>query len=504
MDKVEATGGWNLEGRIQEMHGRMSLPDMERTVNNFSGGEIKRLAMAQLFIEEPDLILMDEPTNHLDLDIIEWLEEYLINYKGALLMITHDRYFLERICGTIYELENLKFYKYEGNYSYYLEQKEAREANEAAHRHKTKQLFKKELEWMRRTPSARTGKAKDRIDRFQQVKKEAKKRVENNEVTLELNAQRLGGKILELHKVAKSFPDKLLIEQFNYIFKRGERVGIVGPNGSGKSTLLKLIMGELAPDKGKIITGDTVLFGHYTQEGIISKDDLKVIEVVQEIGEYITLKKGQKLTASQLCERFLFDGHQQYAYVSTLSGGERRRLFLLTILMKNPNFLILDEPTNDLDILTLQALESFLEEYSGCLLVVSHDRYFLDKLCDHLFIFEGGGRIKDFNGRYYEWREQKKKLDAIRTTVFKEEQIEAHKQEKVKTKLSFMEKREWEELPNEIAALEKRRDELQAIFQSSEQDPQEIESAAAEIKIVLATLDEKEMRWLELSEFDYE
>ena len=357
---------------------------------------------------------------------------------------------------------------------------------------------------MRRTPSARTGKAKDRIDRFQQVKKEAKKRLENNEVTLELNAQRLGGKILELHKVAKSFPDKLLIEQFNYIFKRGERVGIVGPNGSGKSTLLKLIMGELAPDKGKIITGDTVLFGHYTQEGIISKDDLKVIEVVQEIGEYITLKKGQKLTASQLCERFLFDGHQQYAYVSTLSGGERRRLFLLTILMKNPNFLILDEPTNDLDILTLQALESFLEEYSGCLLVVSHDRYFLDKLCGHLFIFEGGGRIKDFNGRYYEWREQKKKLDAIRTTVFKEEQIEAPKQEKVKTKLSFMEKREWEELPDEIAALEKRRDELQAIFQSSEQDPQEIESAAAEIKIVLATLDEKEMRWLELSEFDYE
>ena len=280
--------------------------------------------------------------------------------------------------------------------------------------------------------------------------------------------------------------------------------GIVGPNGSGKSTLLNLIMGELAPDKGKIITGDTVLFGHYTQEGIISKDDLKVIEVVQEIGEYITLKKGQKLTASQLCERFLFDGHQQYTYVSTLSGGERRRLFLLTILMKNPNFLILDEPTNDLDILTLQALESFLEEYSGCLLVVSHDRYFLDKLCDHLFIFEGGGRIKDFNGRYYEWREQKKKLDAIRTTVFKEEQIEAPKQEKVKTKLSFMEKREWEELPNKIAALEKRRDELQAIFQSSEQNPQEIESAAAEIKIVLATLDEKEMRWLELSEFDYE
>jgi ATP-binding cassette subfamily F protein uup len=482
----------------------MNLPDMDRTVDHFSGGEVKRLAMAQLFIEEPDLILMDEPTNHLDLDIIEWLEEYLINYKGALLMITHDRYFLERVCGTIYELENLQFYKYEGNYSYYLEQKEAREANEAANLHKTKQLFKKELDWMRRTPSARTGKAKDRIDRFKDVKKAAKQRIDDREVTLELNAQRLGGKILELHKVAKSFPDKLLIEQFNYIFKKGERIGIVGPNGSGKSTLLKMIMGELAPDKGKIVTGDTVVFGHYTQDGIVNKDDLKVIEVVQEIGEYITLKKGQKLTASQLCERFLFDSHQQYSYVSTLSGGERRRLFLLTILMKNPNFLILDEPTNDLDILTLQALEGFLEEYSGCLLVVSHDRYFLDKLCDHLFVFEGGGRIKDFNGRYYEWREEQKRIDAIRTTVAKEVPKEEPKKEKVKTKLSYMEKREWDELPGQIEALEARRDALNAVFEGAEQDPEEVAAAAEEIKEVLAELDEKEMRWLELSEFDYE
>ena len=357
---------------------------------------------------------------------------------------------------------------------------------------------------MRRTPSARTGKAKDRIDRFKEVKKAAKKRIDDREVTLELNAQRLGGKILELHKVAKSFPDKLLIEQFNYIFKKGERIGIVGPNGSGKSTLLKMIMGELAPDKGKIVTGDTVVFGHYTQDGIVNKDDLKVIEVVQEIGEYITLKKGQKLTASQLCERFLFDSHQQYSYVSTLSGGERRRLFLLTILMKNPNFLILDEPTNDLDILTLQALEGFLEEYSGCLLVVSHDRYFLDKLCDHLFVFEGGGRIKDFNGRYYEWREEQKRIDAIRTSVAKEVPKEEPKKEKVKTKLSYMEKREWDELPGQIEALEARRDALNAVFEGAEQDPEEVAAAAEEIKEVLAELDEKEMRWLELSEFDYE
>ena len=385
-----------------------------------------------------------------------------------------------------------------------MEQKEAREANEAANLHKTKQLFKKELDWMRRTPSARTGKAKDRIDRFKDVKKAAKKRIDDREVTLELNAQRLGGKILELHKVAKSFPDKLLIEQFNYIFKKGERIGIVGPNGSGKSTLLKMIMGELAPDKGKIVTGDTVVFGHYTQDGIVNKDDLKVIEVVQEIGEYITLKKGQKLTASQLCERFLFDSHQQYSYVSTLSGGERRRLFLLTILMKNPNFLILDEPTNDLDILTLQALEGFLEEYSGCLLVVSHDRYFLDKLCDHLFVFEGGGRIKDFNGRYYEWREEQKRIDAIRTSVAKEVPKEEPKKEKVKTKLSYMEKREWDELPGQIEALEARRDALNAVFEGAEQDPEEVAAAAEEIKEVLAELDEKEMRWLELSEFDYE
>jgi ATP-binding cassette subfamily F protein uup len=505
LDRVEITGGWTIEGRIQEMHGKMNLPEMDRKVDHFSGGEVKRLAMAQLFIEEPDLILMDEPTNHLDLDIIEWLEEYLINYKGALLMITHDRYFLERVCGTIYELENLQFYKYDGNYSYYLEQKEAREANEAANLHKTKQLFKKELDWMRKTPSARTGKSKDRIDRFKDIKKVAKQRIDDREVALEINSSRLGGKILELHKVAKSYPDKLLIESFSYIFKKGERAGIVGPNGSGKSTLLKLIMGLENPDKGKIITGDTVIFGHYTQDGIIDKNDLKVIEVVQEIGEYITLKKGQKLTASQLCERFLFDSHQQYSYVSTLSGGEKRRLFLLTILMKNPNFLILDEPTNDLDILTLQALEEFLEDFPGCLLVVSHDRYFLDKLCDHLFVFEGGGRIKDFNGRYYEWREDQKRIEAIKTAVPKEISVEKDKKkEKVKTKLSFNEKREWDELPGQIEALEARRDELNKVFEGTDQDPDEVLRAAAEIKEVLAALDEKEMRWLELSEFDYE
>lgn len=504
LDRVEITGGWTIEGRIQEMHSRMNLPDMERKVDRFSGGEIKRLALAQLFIEEPDLILMDEPTNHLDLDIIEWLEEYLINYKGALLMITHDRYFLERVCGTMFELENLQFYKYEGNYSYYLEQKELREANEAAHLHKAKQLFKKELDWMRKSPSARTGKSKDRIDRFKDVKKVASQRIDDTEVTLALNSQRLGGKILELHKVAKSYPDKLLIEQFSYVFKKGERVGIVGPNGCGKSTLLKLIMEQETPDMGKIITGETVVFGHYTQDGMIDKNELKVIEVVQEIGEYITLNKGQKLTASQLCERFLFDGHQQYSYVSTLSGGEKRRLFLLTILMKNPNFLILDEPTNDLDILTLQALEEFLEEFQGCLLVVSHDRYFLDKLCDHLFIFEGGGRIKDFNGRYYEWREDQKRVDAIKTP--KGKTIDPPKGKKVpkKTKLSFSEKREWEDLPVQIKALEVRREELNDIFESNQQDADQLVKASEEIERIIAELDQKEMRWLELSEFESE
>jgi len=302
--------------------------------------------------------------------------------------------------------------------------------------------------------------------------------------------------------VAKSYPDKLLIESFSYIFKKGERAGIVGPNGSGKSTLLKLIMELETPDKGKIVTGDTVIFGHYTQDGIIDKNELKVIEVVQEIGEYITLKKGQKLTASQLCERFLFDSHQQYSYVSTLSGGEKRRLFLLTILMKNPNFLILDEPTNDLDILTLQALEEFLEDFPGCLLVVSHDRYFLDKLCDHLFVFEGGGRIKDFNGRYYEWREDQKRIEAISTAAPKElVQEKEPKKEKVKTKLNFNEKREWEELPEQIAALEARRDALNSVFEGTDQDPDEVLRAAAEVQEVIAELDEKEMRWLELSEF---
>ena len=500
LDRVEITGGWTIESRIQEIHSRMNLPDMDRKVNQFSGGEIKRLALAQLFVEEPDLILMDEPTNHLDLDIIEWLEEYLINYKGALLMITHDRYFLERVCGTMFELENLQFYKYEGNYSYYLEQKELREANEAVSLHKAKQLFKKELDWIRKSPSARTGKSKDRIDRFKDIKKVANQIIDNKEVSLSLNSQRLGGKILELHKIAKSYPDKLLIENFSYIFKKGERAGIVGPNGCGKSTLLKLIMQSDIPDMGKIITGETVIFGHYTQDGMIDKNDLKVIEVVQEIGEYITLKKGHKLTASQLCERFLFDKNQQYSYVSTLSGGERRRLFLLTILMKNPNFLILDEPTNDLDILTLQALEDFLEEFQGCLLIVSHDRYFLDKLCQHLFIFEGEGKIKDFNGSYYQWREEKKRLTSIKIKAPNSEKILKKKNLQVKTKLNYSEKREWNNLPSEISALEKKRDELNKVFESNNQDPDTIIQASKDIKIIIAELDEKEMRWLELSE----
>ena len=500
LDRVEITGGWTIESRIQEIHSRMNLPDMDRKVNQFSGGEIKRLALAQLFVEEPDLILMDEPTNHLDLDIIEWLEEYLINYKGALLMITHDRYFLERVCGTMFELENLQFYKYEGNYSYYLEQKELREANEAVSLHKAKQLFKKELDWIRKSPSARTGKSKDRIDRFKDIKKVANQIIDNKEVSLSLNSQRLGGKILELHKIAKSYPDKLLIENFSYIFKKGERAGIVGPNGCGKSTLLKLIMESEIPDMGKIITGETVIFGHYTQDGMIDKNDLKVIEVVQEIGEYITLKKGHKLTASQLCERFLFDKNQQYSYVSTLSGGERRRLFLLTILMKNPNFLILDEPTNDLDILTLQALEDFLEEFQGCLLIVSHDRYFLDKLCQHLFIFEGEGKIKDFNGSYYQWREEKKRLTSIKIKAPNSQKILKKNNLQVKTKLNYSEKREWNNLPSEISALEKKRDELNKVFESDNQDSDTIIQASKDIKIIIAELDEKEMRWLELSE----
>lgn len=500
LDRVEITGGWTIESRIQEIHSRMNLPDMERKVNQFSGGEIKRLALAQLFVEEPDLILMDEPTNHLDLDIIEWLEEYLINYKGALLMITHDRYFLERVCGTMFELENLQFYKYEGNYSYYLEQKELREANEAVSLHKAKQLFKKELDWIRKSPSARTGKSKDRIDRFKDIKKVANQIIDNKEVSLSLNSQRLGGKILELHKIAKSYPDKLLIENFSYIFKKGERAGIVGPNGCGKSTLLKLIMQSDIPDMGKIITGETVIFGHYTQDGMIDKNDLKVIEVVQEIGEYITLKKGYKLTASQLCERFLFDKNQQYSYVSTLSGGERRRLFLLTILMKNPNFLILDEPTNDLDILTLQALEDFLEEFQGCLLIVSHDRYFLDKLCQHLFIFEGEGKIKDFNGSYYQWREEKKRLTSIKIKAPNSQKILKKNNLQVKTKLNYSEKREWNNLPSEISALEIKRDELNKVFESDNQDADTIIQASKDIKIIIAELDEKEMRWLELSE----
>ena len=369
-----------------------------------SGGQKKRLALANALINKPDLLILDEPTNHLDLEMIEWLEEFFKKENITLFMVTHDRYFLERVCNEIIELDNNQLYGYKGNYSYYLEKRDARLEREAVESHKSKILFKKELDWMRRQPKARTTKSKSRIDDFQEIKARANQRRTEHEVQLELNMERIGSKIVELHNLNKAYGDKKMLHKFDYSFTKGERIGIIGKNGTGKSTFLNVLTGGEPVDSGKIIIGDTIKFGYYTQKGITPKEGQKVIDIIREFGDYIPLKKGRQISAQQLLERFLFDRKKQYDFVEKLSGGERKRLYLCTVLIQNPNFLILDEPTNDLDIVTLNVLESFLLDFPGCLLVVSHDRYFMDKIVDHLFVFKGDGVIENFPGNYSDYR----------------------------------------------------------------------------------------------------
>lgn len=412
-------------------------------------------------MQQPDFLVLDEPTNHLDMDMIEWLEEYLCGSQVSLLMVTHDRYFLENICTEILEMEDARLYRHRGSYSDYLESKSLREEVSRANLDKARNVLRKELEWIRRQPKARTTKAKSRVDAFEDVKEKATGKVSDEKVQLELRMQRLGGKILELHNVSKSFCDRVIMDRFSYKFKRGERVGIVGRNGCGKSTLLNIITGLEPYDSGNIIHGETLVIGYYGQEGLQLKADKRVLEVVKDIAEYLPLGKGH-ISAAQLLERFLFDYGKQHQYVSTLSGGERRRLYLLTVLMKNPNFLILDEPTNDLDIMTLQVLEDFLMDFKGCLVIVSHDRYFLDKLTDHLFVFEAEGQLRDFNGNYREYREwyksqnRQKDEDGKRTEAI----VIEEKMLPQKKKLSYKEQREMEQLEADIAALEKEKLEL--------------------------------------------
>ncbi|MDX6745235.1 ABC-F family ATP-binding cassette domain-containing protein [Polaribacter sp. PL03] len=499
-DLMDQHNAWDFETQYRQILSKLKLEDLTLKVGALSGGQRKRLSLAIVLINKPDLLILDEPTNHLDLEMIEWLEAFFAKEKITLFMVTHDRYFLERVCNEILELDEGKIYKYKGNYSYYLQNKEERLALEATNLGKAKSLFKKELEWMRKQPKARTTKSKSRTDDFYQIKENAHQRRKDHQVQLEINMERLGSKILELHKVYKSYGDKKILDGFDYIFKRGERIGIIGKNGTGKSSFLNVITETTELDGGKVVLGETVKYGYYTQAGITIKEGQKVIEVVKEFGEFIPLSKGRKISASQLLERFLFDKKKQYDFVEKLSGGEQKRLYLCAVLIQNPNFLILDEPTNDLDVVTLNVLENFLLDYPGNLLVVSHDRYFMDKIVDALFVFRGEGVVENFPGNYSDFRAydgSAPKEIAAKPTVKKEEK----KQEKKATKntLSFDEKREFGALEGDIERLQKRKASIEQEFLNVEIAPEDIAKKSEELQETIENLEKKEERWFELS-----
>jgi ABC transport system ATP-binding/permease protein len=500
--RITELGGWDMDSLIQEVLSKLQLHDMHQKVGMLSGGQKRRLALAKVIIEQPQLLILDEPTNHLDVEMIEWLEEYLAQNHITLLMVTHDRYFLERVCNEIMELDGGNLYRYKGNYSYYLEKREERQSNQQASIDKAKNLFSKELEWMRRQPKARSTKAKSRIDAFYDTKEAASQKIDHSKVEIQVQMERMGNKILEFHHVSKAFGEKKILTNWSYLFKRKERVGLVGANGAGKTTLLNLITENLSPDSGKIITGETIVYGYYNQKGLELKEDKRVIDVIRDIAEYLPIGGGKKLTAVQLLEKFLFAPSSHYQYVSTLSGGERKRLYLITILMKNPNFLILDEPTNDLDIFTLQVLEDYLLSFEGCLIVVSHDRYFMDKLVDHIFILNGDGSITDILGNYGEYRiyrtEQEKERKSQKQKV--ETPIPVTSSDKPKNKPSFKEKQEFEKLDAEIPALEAKRIELSKKLSEAGLSQQELERFSNEITQITTQIDSKSLRWMELAD----
>ncbi len=496
-EKMEQLNAWDFETQYKQILSKLKLEDLTQKVASLSGGQRKRLSLAVILIHKPDLLILDEPTNHLDLEMIEWLENYFKKEKITLFMVTHDRYFLERVCNEIVELDNGGFYTYKGNYSYYLQKKEERITQEQVTVDKAKNLFIKELDWMRRQPKARTTKSKSRIDDFYKIKEEAHKRRDNHQVQLEINMERMGSKILELHKVSKSFGDLKILDKFEYNFLRGERIGIIGKNGTGKSSFLNIITGGIPVDSGKVVVGETIKFGYYTQDGINPKPGQKVIEIIKEYGEQIPLTKGRSLSAAQLLERFLFSRKRQYDFVEKLSGGERKRLYLCTVLIQNPNFLILDEPTNDLDIITLNVLENFLLDFPGCLLVVSHDRYFMDKIVDHLFVFQGGGVIEDFPGNYSDYRTYEDSKPTKETVSIQKEDT----REKTTTivKLSFKEKKEFDTLEGEIEALNTQKSTIEAKFLDSTLSGEEINELSIKLQKINTEIAEKEERWFELS-----
>lgn len=499
VSRLDDLKAWDFEAKIKEILNKLLLSDLDQRVHQMSGGQRKRLALAKILIEEPDFLILDEPTNHLDIEMIEWLERYLQQPAITLFMVTHDRYFLDNVCNEILELDNGEVFIYRGNYAQYLEKREARLANNAANLDKTRKLYQRELEWMRRQPQARTTKAKSRIDDFYDIKDKISVKRNNEDLELQIQSTRLGSKVVELHNVSKKYGEKTLIEGLTYKFKRGERVGVVGPNGAGKSTLLKLITQGISPDVGKVVIGDTVVFGYYTQDGLKLNEDKTVLDVIRDIADYIPMEKGQKISAEAMLERFLFPRSQQRVYVSQLSGGEKRRLYLLTVLMKNPNFLILDEPTNDLDILTLNVLEDYLLQFDGCVIVVTHDRYFMDRIADHLFVLEGNGRIKDFNGTHSEYRNLLKSGILTSSTVENEVSTPKEKTENP-GKISFEQRKEFSKLEREIKKLEDRKKEINAFFEEQSTDTEAILKYAQELEQLQQTLSKKEEEWLLMAE----
>jgi ABC transport system ATP-binding/permease protein len=504
IEQMDSLNAWDFDAKVQQILGKLNISNLHQIVSTLSGGQRKRVALARTLIDigfehKHVLLIMDEPTNHLDVEMVEWLEHYLNKEKVSLLLVTHDRYFLDEVCNEIWELDNSQLFTYKGDYQNYLEKKAARIESDVASIDKARNLFRKELEWMRKQPRARTTKSKSRQDNFYEVEAKAKRRIEDQQLQLEMKMNRLGGKIIEIKKAYKSFGDKKILNGFDYTFKKGERLGVIGKNGVGKSTFLNMIQGLEEPDSGKINIGETIIFGNYSQKGLVIKDDMRVIEFVKNIAESFPLAKGGSLTAAQFLELFLFTPDAQYTYISKLSGGEKRRLHLLSILFRSPNFLILDEPTNDLDLPTLSVLENFLSEFGGCLLIVSHDRYFMDKLVDHLLVFEGDGVVSDFPGNYSEYR-IKADQKTVKPPASKAVEIAQPATISNTKKLGFKEKKEFDTLEKEIAALNKEKEQLTSKISDPALPFDQIQAASARIGEIAALVDEKEFRWLELSE----
>ena len=502
---MDAAGAWDYEQRMEQILGKLNIHDLDQSISTLSGGQQKRVALAFVLLDDPDLLILDEPTNHLDLDMIEWLEEYLQTSSMTLLMVTHDRYFLNRICDHIIELDDNKLYHHKGNYEYFLQKRAERREIERKKAHKANQLYKKELEWMRRSPKARTTKSKSRIDDFEDIKERADTGRDDPELRLQMDMQRMGGKIVELLNVSKSYGDLQILDSFYYDFEKGERIGVIGPNGVGKSTFLKLLTGEEEPDSGKIRVGETIVFGHYRQDGIDFDEEQRVIDVIENVAKVIELADGSKISASQFLKHFMFTADMQYTPVRKLSGGEKRRLGLMLVLLENPNFLILDEPTNDLDLLTLNKLEEFLQNFNGCLIIVSHDRFFMDKLVEHYFAFEGDGRVRDHHGSYEEYRELRKKEEAeqrkaARTKSESKSSGKSRSSSKNGHKLSYNERREYNKLGDKIDELEEKKRALEQELSDGNLDHEELREISKEYEKLKETIDEHTERWFELAE----